>query len=126
MNIKAVAPQLRTTDMAATIAFYTEKLGFTVAFNYEDFYAGIRAGDQTFHLKLVDEQDPSIPFVEEGGHLHLYFETDDVAAVAERLKEDGVALVKDVHNTDWQTREIVLRDDQGHTLYFGQPLSSVI
>ena len=125
MTIKAIAPQLRTTDIRSSIEFYTEKLGFEVAFNFEDFYAGIKAGDQTFHLKLVDEQDPSIPFVEEGGHLHLYFETDDVASLAERLKENGVALVKDVHDTDWQTREIVLNDDQGHILYFGQPLSSL-
>ena len=123
MTIKAIAPQLRTTDMRSSIAFYTEKLGFEEAFNFEDFYAGIRAGGSTFHLKLVDEQDPSIPFVDEGGHLHLYFETDDVTAVVERLKENGVVLVKDVHDTDWQTREIVLNDDQGHTLYFGQPLS---
>jgi len=123
MMINAIAPQLRTTDMKSSIAFYTEKLGFEVAFNFEDFYAGIKAGDYTFHLKLVDEPDPSIPFVDEGGHLHLYFETDDVRGVAERLKENGIVLVKDVHDTDWQTREIVLNDDQGHTLYFGQPLS---
>jgi catechol 2,3-dioxygenase-like lactoylglutathione lyase family enzyme len=125
MTIRAIAPQLRTTDMKSSIEFYTEKLAFEVAFNFEDFYTGIRAGGQMFHLKLVDEKDPSITFVHEGGHLHLYFETDDVTAVAERLKENGVALVKDVHNTDWQTREIVLRDDQGHTLYFGQRLSTV-
>lgn len=122
MTIKAIAPQLRTTDIKSSIAFYTEKLGFEVAFNFEDFYAGIRAGEHTFHLKQVDEQDPSIPFVDDGGHLHLYFETDDVAAVADRLKANGVTLIKDVHETDWQTREIVLQDDQGHTLYFGQPL----
>lgn len=123
MKIKAIAPQLRTTDTASTIAFYTQKLGFEVAFNFEDFYAGIRAGDCTLHLKQVDEQDPSIPFVDEGGHLHLYFETDNVNAMAERLKANGVELIKDVHDTDWQTREIVLNDDQGHTLYYGQPLS---
>lgn len=122
MSIKAIAPQLRTTDMASSIAFYTEKLGFEVVFTFEDFYAGIKAGDHSFHLKYVCDTDPSIPFVEEGGHLHLYFETDDVAAMAGRLKANGVTLIKDVHQTDWQTREIVLLDDQGHTLYFGEPL----
>ena len=122
MTIKAIAPQLRTVDMASSIRFYTEKLGFTVEFNYEDFYVGIRAGSQLIHLKLVDEKDPSIPYVDEGGHLHLYLETEGVAAFAEQLKTRGVALVKDVHETPWSTREIVINDDQGHTLYFGEPL----
>jgi catechol 2,3-dioxygenase-like lactoylglutathione lyase family enzyme len=122
MTIRSITPQLRTTDMASTIRFYTEKLGFEVEFNYEDFYAGIRLGDRTIHIKRVDELDPSIPFVDEGGHLHLYFETDGVAAFAERLKVEGVTLVEDVHETAWNTREFVIHDDQGHTLYFGEPL----
>ena len=122
MTIQSIAPQLRTTDMASSIRFYTEKLGFTVEFNYQDFYAGIRAGGQLIHLKLVDEQDPSIPFVDEGGHLHLYFDTDGVAAFAGQLKSRGVTLVNDVHETAWETREFVVHDDQGHTLYFGESL----
>jgi uncharacterized glyoxalase superfamily protein PhnB len=108
--------------MASTIRFYTEKLGFTVEFNYQDFYAGICTGDQLIHLKLVDEQDPSIPFVDEGGHLHLYFDTSDVAAFADQLKERGVPIAQDVHETAWETREFVIHDDQGHTLYFGEQL----
>ena len=77
MTITGAIPQLRTTDLAASIRFYTERLGLTLEFRYEDFYAGIRAGDQLFHLKPV-------------------------------------------HDTAWNTREFVVRDDQGHTLYFGQ------
>ena len=124
MTIKSFVPQLRTTDMTSTIRFYTENLGFNVEFNYEDFYAGIRLGNQAIHIKLVDETDPSIPYVNEGGHLHLYFETDGVAELAGELKAKGVELVNDVHETAWQTREIVVHDDQGHTLYFGEALKS--
>ena len=122
MTIKSISPQLRTTDMTSSIRFYTAKLGFTVEFNYEDFYAGIRAGVQIIHLKLVDEKDPSIPYVNDGGHLHLYLEAENVADFAAQLKANGVPLVKDVHETPWNTREIVIYDDQGHTLYFGEPL----
>ena len=109
-------------DMASSIRFYTEKCGFNVEFNYEDFYTGIRAGGQIFHLKLVCDKDPSIEYVDAGDHFHLYLETEDVAQLAEQFKASGVSLVKDVHETPWQTREIVIHDDQGHTLYFGQPL----
>jgi catechol 2,3-dioxygenase-like lactoylglutathione lyase family enzyme len=122
MPVSGVIAQLRTTDLAASIAFYTERLGFVVAFQYQDFYAGIRAGNQVFHLKRVDATDPSIAFVDAGDHFHLYFETDDATATARELKARGVAFVEDVHDTAWATREFVLRDDQGHTLYFGEAL----
>jgi len=122
MSIKHVIPQLRTTDMASTIRFYTEMLGFAVEFDYEGFYVGLRAEEQLIHFKLVDEPDPSIQYVDEGGHLHLYLQTDDVTSFAEQLKTKGVALVEDVKNTAWNTKEIVLQDDQGHTLYIGQAL----
>lgn len=121
MRITSIIPQLRTTDLAASIRFYTTRLGFTVEFVHKDFYAGLRAGAHVIHLKLVDEADPSIAFVERGDHLHLYFETDDVVAEAGRLRLAGVQLERDVHETPWDTREFVIRDDQGHTLYYGQP-----
>ena len=120
MAISGVIPQLRTTDLKSSIRFYTTKLGLQLDFQYQDFYAGIRAGNQVFHLKLVDEKDPSIQFVEDGEHFHLYLETNDIVAESAALKANGVPLVKDVHDTPWGTREVVIKDDQGHTLYLGE------
>ena len=120
MAISGVIPQLRTTDLKSSIGFYTTKLGLRLEFQYQDYYAGIRAGNQTFHLKLVDDKDPSIQFVENGEHFHLYLQTEDVAAAAAALKANGVSLVKDVHETPWGTKELVIHDDQGHTLYLGE------
>lgn len=120
MQISKVIAQIRTTDISASIDFYTAKLGLTLGFRYQDFYAGICAGDQMFHLKLVDELDPSISFVDDNEHFHLYLQTDDISAYAEMLKSKGVSFVRDIHQTEWGTREFVIKDDQGHTLYFGQ------
>jgi len=61
--------------------------------------------------------------VQAEGHFPLYFETDDIAAAAAALKGNGVSLVQDVHDTPWATRELVVIDDQGHTLYFGESRS---
>lgn len=123
MHISSATAQLRTTDLAGSIRFYTEKVGLTLEFQYQDFYAGIRAGSQLFHLKLVDEPDPSIKYVDKGEHFHLYLETDDAAVAAEALKRNGVHLERDVRDTPWGTREFVIKDDQGHTLYFGERVS---
>ena len=120
MPISGVIPQLRTTDLAESIRFYTTKVGLTREVKYQDVDAGIRAGNQLFHLKLVDEKDPSIQFVNNGEHFHLYLETNDLAATAATLKKNGVRLAKDLHETPWGTREFVIHDDQGHTLYFGE------
>lgn len=121
MQISSVVPQLRTTDLAASIDFYTITLGFTLEFQYDDFYAGVRSGSYVVHLKLIDAPDPSIAFVERDEHFHLYFGTTDVAGVADAMKRLGVPLVQDVHETAWGTRECIIRDNAGHTLYFGEP-----
>jgi catechol 2,3-dioxygenase-like lactoylglutathione lyase family enzyme len=120
MQITSIVAQLRTTDLAASIRFYTALPGFTLAFQYEDFYAGISVGSQVFHLKLVDEKDPSIEVVTREEHFHLYFNTPDITAAAEDVRRAGIPLVKEVHQTAWGTREFAIHDDQGHTLYFGQ------
>jgi len=120
MKMTSAIAQLRTTDLAKSIDFYTNKLGLELAFRYEDFYAGVRAGDQMVHLKLVDEKDPSIDDVRKGEHFHLYLTTDDVDAAAAAAKRAGVPVVRDVHTTPWHTKELVIEDDQGHTLYVGQ------
>jgi uncharacterized glyoxalase superfamily protein PhnB len=36
------------------------------------------------------------------------------------VKRNGVHLVRDVHETAWGTREFVIKDNQGHTVYFGE------
>jgi catechol 2,3-dioxygenase-like lactoylglutathione lyase family enzyme len=119
--VSSVAPQLRTTDLDASILFYTEKVGLSLEFRHSNFYAAIRAGDSVFHLKLVDEPDPSISYVEAQGHLHLYFGSRDVDALAAKLRANGVTLLQDPHDTNWGTREFAFRDDQGHTIYAGRP-----
>ena len=120
MQISGVIAQLRTTDLDASIRFYTRDVGLTLEFQYEDFYAGVRAGNQLFHLKLVDQKDPSIEFVDGSAHFHLYFGTDDARAAADAFEKKGIHFVKDVHETPWGTTEFAIKEDQGHTLYFGQ------
>jgi len=123
MAVLTITPQLRTTDLDGSIRFYTERVGLKLEFQYADFYAGISSGSGSFHLKRVDSPDPSVAFVDEGGHLHLYLGVDDVDSFAERLRITGVELIQPPCNTDWGTRELVFHDDQGHTIYAGMPVS---
>jgi len=120
MAISSVIPQIRTTNLEQSIDFYVNKLGLELEFRFQDFYAGIRAGTGRLHLKLVDDPDPSIDFVRQGDHLHLYFPTRDAARLAQTLKSRGVSLLTEPHSTDYTTSEFSILDDQGHTLFFSQ------
>ena len=113
-------PQIRTTNLDESIDFYVSKLGFELAFKYGDFYAGINVGGAAIHLKFVDDPDPSIAFVSDGDHLHLYFTTNDVDAEAQKLRHNGVVFRKDVADTPWGMREFWVVDNQGHVLCYGQ------
>jgi catechol 2,3-dioxygenase-like lactoylglutathione lyase family enzyme len=119
-----VIAQLRTTDLPASIRFYTSLPGFSLAFQYQDFYAGIRVGMQVFHLKLADAKDPSIESVRRDGHFHLYFTTPDIRATASAVGRAGITLVQEVHDTAWGTREFAIEDNEGHTLYFAELAAS--
>lgn len=119
MNIQSLVPQLRTTDLARAIAFYTDRLGFDLAFTFGDFYAGVGLGAHLLHLKLVDNADPSIEFVR-GEHLHLHITLDDLDATFAALQAAGVTIVEPITEREWGMREFVIEDPDGHTVYFAQ------
>ncbi|MBT3625416.1 MAG: hypothetical protein HOM44_09800 [Gammaproteobacteria bacterium] len=110
--------QLRTTDLEQALNFYTNTLGYKTAFRYEDFYAGIDIDDQVLHLKLVDETDPSIEFVAQGDHFHLYIEVADLEARHEDL-DGGGAHVSVIKVQPWG-REFVVIDPEGHRIYYAE------
>ena len=112
--------QLRTTNLEESINFYVDVLGFELEFRYEDFYAGIIIGKTHLHLKLVDDPDPSIPFVREGGHIHLFISIDDVDTEAHRLSELGVKPFLEPYDPPWGNREFYITDNQGHVLAYSQ------
>lgn len=123
MSITSIVPQVRTTNLDESIAFYVDTIGFHLYFRYSDFYAGLKLGAYALHLKLVDAPDPSIAYVGSSDHFHLYLETDDAAAEAARLKSRGVRFRQELEDTDWGTREFYVYDDQGHVLCVGQRLA---
>ena len=120
MSVRSVTPQLRTTDIERAIDFYVNKLGFDLEFRFSDFYAGIRAGSDSFHLKLVDDPDPAIDFVRQGDHLFLYFDVTDARAEAQKLKANGVTFHRELHDARVDSLEFYILDPDGHIHVFGE------
>lgn len=58
MQISSAIAQLRTTDLAESIRFYTTKVGLTLEFQYQDFYAGIGQAVSSFTSSSQTRRTP--------------------------------------------------------------------
>ena len=100
-------------DLGAGRAFYTQKLGFTETFvDEQDRWAQLQRNDTEIGLAEGEPQ-------EEGSVAHV--DVDDVKALAEELRNDGVEIgvVFELHN---EIRLLDVFDPDGNRLQFAQQL----
>lgn len=115
MYITSLATQLRVANLDRALHFYTDTLGFVEEFRYRDVHAAVHAGGTSLHLKQVDTIDPSIEFVRNGDHLHLFVRVIDLEETFREL----LGKVEIVHPITTKTsgdREFTIRDPDGHTI----------
>ena len=112
-----MSPQLLVADVERSIAFYTQKLGFTVDFRYEDFYAGIVREGFSIHLK---RGKPSLEEKEgrrNNEDLAIVFSVDDIDGCYEELSNKSVAFVQTLREMPYG-REFYVVDPDGYILAF--------
>ena len=113
-------PVLAVTDVAASVAFYRDKLGFEVGGIWpseeEPCFAIVGLGRITIALDLDKTTRPP------RGGWAAYLYIDGVDAYHQALVERGVEIVQAPHDTFYGLREISIRDIDGHMLAFGQDL----
>lgn len=118
--IRQIAPQFFTTDMAATLAYYGDKLGFDCIGTWGDppVYAIVARDEHRIHFRLAEPPTPNPDkYADELLDAYLFVENAD-AVHAEYLAR-GVEFTRSLGNTDWQSREFVVKDCDGRLLAFG-------
>ncbi|MEM9324492.1 MAG: VOC family protein [Bacteroidota bacterium] len=111
------ATVLPVKDVAACMAFYHQKLGFDVSFQWGDpvDYVVLKAGDISLHLsKREDGQSPS------KSHVALLIFVTDIDTLYDRMVTNGVRIVSEIGNRDYQMRDFDIADPEGHIISFGQ------
>ncbi len=120
-RLKAIMPVLRVADMQRSVDWYSGLLGFQVVWRAPG------DGDGENCLLRADAVELMLST---GSHLGsepkftgtLYFETEKVAALFERLK-DRVQLVWPLEVMNYGTREFGIRDPDGYMLAFAEDAS---
>jgi catechol 2,3-dioxygenase-like lactoylglutathione lyase family enzyme len=123
-TMRRLFPVLPVRLMSESLRFYTQQLGFRVAFGEvsqaEPNYIGLRRDDVEIHLQFQFEED-----FKKGtaGVAFIRIEVDDPDALYEEFRSRGVtALGKGISDTSWGTREFGFRDPNGNGLTFQRDL----
>ena len=115
--IKGMSPQLVVSNIERSIEFYTEKLGFTVAFRYSDFYVGIIKDGYTIHLKSGN------PSIEERKNkrvnedLDIIFSVENIEYLYEEFSNRSVAFIQPLRVMPYG-KELYVADPDGYIIAF--------
>jgi uncharacterized glyoxalase superfamily protein PhnB len=119
MAVHGVSIALSTEDVARSVKFYVEQLGFTCTIQLEGF-ARVRLGAADIML------------AQPNAHLHwqgpsftgsVYLDVDNVDELWENLK-DRARIVYPVETMEYGVREFGLMDDNGYRLSFAQHVAA--
>ena len=120
-ELAPVAPELFVPDLAASVGFYTESLGFE-ALRVEPHFAVVALGEAI--VMLAQESLPVVaPGAPRGLGIEVRIMVLDVDAVHQRLRENGVKLTRDIGDRDYGLRDFVVADPNGFRLRFASPLA---
>jgi catechol 2,3-dioxygenase-like lactoylglutathione lyase family enzyme len=124
--LAGVEAQLFVTDIAAACVFFTEKLGFTVAFTYGQppFYGQVKRDKAFLNLRLVCEP-VFVGDIREREHLLSATVTLNSAAELRQLflqyQTAGVDFHQTLKQERWGARDFIVRDPDGNLLLFAGP-----
>ena len=118
--IRQIAPQFFTTDMRATLTYYTDTLGFDLLGTWQDppVYAIVARDEHRIHFRLADPPTPN-PDKYADEILDAYVFVEDADALYAEFALRGVEFTRGIANTSWHSREFVVKDCDGRLLAFG-------
>lgn len=116
-RLQYVAPVLRVADLARSVAFYRDQLGFAVEFEYEGFYAGLVRDGCRIHLKCAAPAAGEASAFEADEHLDACLVVAGAASLSGRFEAAGVAFSVPLRTMPYGT-EFYVRDPDGYVLGF--------
>ncbi|MBL8124066.1 MAG: VOC family protein [Pyrinomonadaceae bacterium] len=121
MRLTDLRPVLWTEDLPSTVDFYTGVLGFECSDRNDDWgWATLRKDSVSLMIANPNEHTP---YEKIGFTGSLYFTTDNVDVLWEKLK-DKAKVCYGIEDFFYGMREFAVYDNNGYLLQFGQQIES--
>ena len=125
--LKFDGPLIVVNDMARSRHFYEQLLGQKVKF---DFGPNVPFEGFSLHLKshfqsLLGDVTAN-PVTQKAHWGELYFETEDLEPIYQRLNDAGVAFIHPICEQAWGQRVMRFYDPDGHIIEIGETMEVVV
>jgi len=112
-----MSPQFLVADLERSIEFYMQKLGFSIEFRYEDFYAGIMKDGNSIHLKSGNPSAEERKNKRENEDLDLVFSVENVDGLYNDLVNKSVEITQPLCERPYG-KEFYVADPDGYIIAF--------
>jgi catechol 2,3-dioxygenase-like lactoylglutathione lyase family enzyme len=124
--ISQTAAELFVSDIAASCAFFTEKLGFAIVFvcGEPPFYAQVKRDRGVLNLKHMDAPviDPQLRDRESLLSSDMGLDTPEaIKALYLEFQAAGVTFFQALRKEPWGARTFIVKDPDGNLLLFAGP-----
>jgi catechol 2,3-dioxygenase-like lactoylglutathione lyase family enzyme len=124
--IIAAEPELFVADIKASLDFFTQKLGFSIAFTYGEppFYAQVRRDGARLNLKCMDRPviDPALREQEELLSAAMTVAAaDEIKQLFLEFQSANVTFFQTLKKQPWGARNFIIKDPDGNLLLFAGP-----
>ena len=123
-RIQGISPFFIVADLAASIAFYRDRLGFELVFQgpeHEPFFAIVRRDAAMILLKDVGLAPLPNRRRQPQARWDAYLDVPDPDTLAAELASRGVTFSVPLKDTDDGLRGFELEDADGYVLFLGRP-----
>ena len=119
-KITGIAPQFLVDDLDRAIAYYRDKLGFSVEFTYQSFYAGVSRDGFMIHLKQAPKLAADRAHRQQNGHLDAYVAVSGIDELYRDLLDRGASMTKPLEQRPWACLDFYVEDPDGYILCFSE------
>jgi catechol 2,3-dioxygenase-like lactoylglutathione lyase family enzyme len=126
LRLRTVSVSLTVDDVARSLAFYTDVLGFVAAERWEEDgrLVGVTVKAGRCEIGISQDDWTKGRNRKKGEGIRLWFETaQDVDALARRIRGAGHALAQEPQDHEWGVRSIYVDDPDGYHLTIFRPIA---
>ena len=124
MPLTAIVPQFLVDDLDRAVAYYRDRLGFTVDFTYDDFYAGISRDGCAIHLKEAGKLAEERAHRKREEHLDAYIDVTGIQELYADLQRRGATVTRPLEERPWACLDFYIEDADGYILCFSERLTA--